>query len=92
MKIVRPIAAAAGADKTAQATEEEAPPALVFVTAGIIVQIVAEELVLLAASVGCGTLIARFALAQLFRAAGIGRRRVADQPRSTSVDSNSAEA
>jgi len=38
------------------------------------VQIVAGELVILAAGVGCGTLLARFALAQLFRAAGIGRR------------------
>jgi hypothetical protein len=45
------------------------------------VQIVAEELVLLAAGVGCGTLIARFALAQLFRAAGIGRRNIDDKPR-----------
>jgi hypothetical protein len=44
------------------------------------VQIVAEELVLLAASVGCGTLIARFALAQLFRVAGIGRRDASSRP------------
>jgi len=44
------------------------------------VQLVAEELVLLAAGVGCGTLIARFALAQLFRAAGIGRRHIKDGP------------
>jgi hypothetical protein len=45
------------------------------------VQTVAEELVLLAASIGCGTLIARFALAQLFRAAGIGRRDASQKPR-----------
>jgi hypothetical protein len=38
------------------------------------VQIVAEELVLLAAGVGCGTLIARFALTQFFRVAGMSRR------------------
>jgi hypothetical protein len=49
--------------------------------AGITVQIVAGELVLLAAGVGCGTLIARFALGQLFRAAGIGRRNIEDKPR-----------
>jgi len=45
------------------------------------VQIVAEELVLLAAGVGCGTLIARFALGQLFRAAGISRRDTTDTAR-----------
>jgi len=45
------------------------------------VQTVAEELVLLAAGIGCGTLIARFALEQLFRAAGIGRRKSDDKPR-----------
>ena len=44
-------------------------------------QIVAEELVLLAAGVGCGTLIARFALGQLFRAAGISRRETKDTTR-----------
>jgi hypothetical protein len=45
------------------------------------VQIVAEELVLLAAGVGCGTLIARFALTQIFRAAGLGSRNPKDAPR-----------
>ena len=44
-------------------------------------QIVAEEIVLLAAGIGCGTLIARFALIQIFRAAGIGRRNAANRPR-----------
>jgi hypothetical protein len=48
------------------------------------VQIVAEEIVLLAAGVGCGTLIAHFALTQLFRVAGIGRRKPADRPGSIS--------
>lgn len=43
-------------------------------------QIVAEEIVLLAAGVGCGTLIAHFALSQLFRVTGIGRRNAADGP------------
>jgi hypothetical protein len=45
------------------------------------VQIVAGELVLLVAGVGCGTLIARFALAQLFRAAGMSRRKAKDPAR-----------
>jgi hypothetical protein len=45
------------------------------------VQIVAEEIVLIAAGVGCGTLIARFALTQLFRAAGISRRDASDTSR-----------
>jgi hypothetical protein len=45
------------------------------------VQIVAEGFVLLAAGVGCGTLIARFALTQIFRAAGIGPRTTKDAPR-----------
>jgi hypothetical protein len=44
------------------------------------VQIVAEEIVLLAAGVGCGTLIAHFALTQIFRVAGIGRRNAEDRP------------
>lgn len=43
-------------------------------------QIVAEEIVLLAAGIGCGTLIARFALTQFFRVAGIGRRNPPDRP------------
>jgi hypothetical protein len=61
-------------------THREKGPALVSTTAGITVQIVAEELVLLAAGVGCGTLIARFALTQIFRVAGIGRRNSKDAP------------
>ena len=66
--------------RTAQPNETRGPPGLVSATAGITVQIVAEEIVLLAAGVGCGTLIARFALTQLFRVAGIGRRNAADRP------------
>jgi hypothetical protein len=61
--------------------ERRGPPALVSATTGISVQIVAEELVLLAASVGCGTLIARFALTQLFRVARISRRDTTDTAR-----------
>jgi len=43
------------------------------------VQIVAEEMVLLAAGIGCGTLIDQLALTQLFRVAGMGRRTTADR-------------
>jgi len=50
------------------------------------VQIVAEEIFLLAAGVGCGTLIARFALTQLFRVTGMGRRNAAaDRPGANST-------
>jgi len=66
--------------RTTQANETRGPPALVSATAGITVQIVAEEIVLLAAGIGCGTLIARFALTQFFRVAGIGRRNPPDRP------------
>jgi hypothetical protein len=43
------------------------------------VDIVAGEAVILAVSVGCCTLIARFALTQLFRAVGIDRRNRTDR-------------
>jgi hypothetical protein len=45
------------------------------------VNIVAGEAVILAVSVGCGTVIARFALTQLFRAVGIDRRSPPEPPR-----------
>jgi hypothetical protein len=45
------------------------------------VDTVAGDVVILAVSIGCGTLIARFALTQLFRAVGIERRDRSDPPR-----------
>ena len=61
--------------------ERKRPPPSSFATSGITVQIVAEELVLLAAGIGCGTLIARFALTQFFRVAGISRRDTSNKAR-----------